>query len=119
MCLHIVFVRSEHSHEKILTAVGTSLNLNNPDGIVDPVFALLGNAAAAAGLGSTTVRPFVWPILPTVSDSLVLYASQDPDCLQQATADQAFTNAKAAGDVDGMVNALIYRALERNSASGT
>ncbi len=42
---------------------------------------------------------------------------QDTDCLQQATADQAFTNAKAAGDVQGMVDALIYRALERNSGS--
>jgi hypothetical protein len=36
--------------------------------------------------------------------------------LQQATADQAFTNAKAEGDVAGMSAALIYRALERNTA---
>jgi hypothetical protein len=42
---------------------------------------------------------------------------QDATCLQQATADQAFTNAKAASDVNGMVNALIYRALERNSGT--
>lgn len=35
--------------------------------------------------------------------------------MQQATADQAFTNAKAAGDVQGMVDALIYRALEKNT----
>lgn len=40
-----------------------------------------------------------------------------PDCLQQATADQAFTNAKEAGDVDGMTFALIFRALERNTGS--
>lgn len=85
----------EHSHEPFLTSVRTSLNLNNPDQIVDPVFALLGNAAASKGLGKIT----------------------DPDCLQQATADQAFTNAKAAGDVQGMVDALIYRALERNSGT--
>jgi hypothetical protein len=39
------------------------------------------------------------------------------DCLQQATADQAFTNAKAAGDANGMTFALIYRALERNTGS--
>ena len=39
------------------------------------------------------------------------------ECLQQATADQAFTNAKAAGDVNGMVAALIYRALERNTGA--
>ncbi|ETW81749.1 hypothetical protein HETIRDRAFT_384154, partial [Heterobasidion irregulare TC 32-1] len=85
----------EHSHESILSAVRTTLNLNNPDGIVDPVFALLGNAAAKQGLGKIT----------------------DPDCLQQAVADQAFTNAKAAGDVNAQVNALIFRALERNSGS--
>lgn len=86
-------VPQEHSHEEFLTSVGTSLNLNNPDGIVDPVFGLLGNAAAAAGLGKIT----------------------DTECLQQATADQAFTNAKAAGDTQSMIDALIYQALERNT----
>ncbi|KAK0187979.1 hypothetical protein F5146DRAFT_1113137 [Armillaria mellea] len=88
-------VPQEHSHEQFLTTVGASLALNNPDNIQDPVFGLLGNAAAIAGAGSIA----------------------DATCLQQATADQAFTNAKAAGDVDGMVAALIYRALERNSGS--
>jgi hypothetical protein len=42
--------------------------------------------------------------------------SQDATCLQQATADQAFSNAKAANDVAGQTSALIFRALERNSA---
>jgi len=88
-------VPQEHSHEQFLTTVGTSLNLNNPDQIQDPVFGLLGNAAASAGQGKIT----------------------DTDCLQTATADQAFTNAKAAGDVDGQVAALIYRALERNTGT--
>ncbi|KAF7301302.1 hypothetical protein MIND_00695200 [Mycena indigotica] len=88
-------VPQEHSHQQILTSVTASLAKNNPNGIVDPVFGLLGNAAAAKGLGKLT----------------------DPDCLQQATADQAFTNAKAAGDVQGQVDALIFRALERNSGS--
>lgn len=88
-------VPQEHSHEPTLTSVRSSLNKNNPLGIVDPVFGLLGNAAAQKGLGKLT----------------------DPDCLQQATADQAFTNAKAAGDVQGMVEALTYRALERNTGS--
>jgi len=88
-------VPQEHSHQAILTAVQASLGTNNPDGIVDAVFGLLGNAAAAGGLGKLT----------------------DANCLQQATADQAFTNAKAAGDVDGQVSALIYRALERNSGT--
>ena len=30
-------------------------------------------------------------------------------------ADQAFTNEKAAGNVNGMVNALMFRAVERNT----
>ena len=44
-------------------------------------------------------------VLQWVFRSYVLFAKraltpqQDLDCLQQATADQAFTNAKAAGDV--------------------
>ncbi|KAJ7254392.1 hypothetical protein B0H12DRAFT_975060, partial [Mycena haematopus] len=88
-------VPQEHSHQAILTAVQANLVKNNPDGILDSVFGLLGNAAAAAGLGKIT----------------------DANCLQQATADQAFTNAKAAGDVQGQVTALIYRALERNSGT--
>ncbi|KDQ25824.1 hypothetical protein PLEOSDRAFT_1066864 [Pleurotus ostreatus PC15] len=88
-------VPQEHSHEPFLVSVRSSLNLNNPDGIVDPVFGLLGNAAAANGAGRIA----------------------DATCLQQATADQAFTNAKAAGDIQGQVDALIFRALERNSGS--
>ncbi|KAI4264823.1 MAG: hypothetical protein L6R35_007280 [Caloplaca aegaea] len=86
-------VPQEHSHESILTSVRESLAIENPDNIQDPVFGLLGNGAAAAGQGSIL----------------------DTDCLHQATADQAFTNAKAAGDVAGMTDALIYAALERNT----
>ncbi|OTA69116.1 hypothetical protein K449DRAFT_321997, partial [Hypoxylon sp. EC38] len=88
-------VPQEHSHNKFLTGVGEALNLNNVDQVQDPVFALLGNAAAAQGAGLV----------------------EDLDCLQQRVADQAFTNAKEAGDVDGMANALIFRALERNTGS--
>lgn len=91
-----VYVREvpqEHSHNVFLDSVRTSLAANNPDNIQDPVFGLLGNAAGAAGQGSIT----------------------DTDCLHQATADQAFTNAKATGDVKGMTDALIYAALERNT----
>ncbi|ERF77145.1 hypothetical protein EPUS_09318 [Endocarpon pusillum Z07020] len=87
-------VPQEHSHEQFITTVRASLNLNNPNGFGDPVFALLGNEAAAEGLGQLA----------------------DVECLQQAIADQAFTNAKAANDVQGMASALIYRALERNTA---
>jgi hypothetical protein len=46
---------TEHSHQAILAAVQTSLVKNNPDGIADSVFGLLGNAAAAGGLGKLTV----------------------------------------------------------------
>lgn len=88
-------VPQEHSHNLFLDLVRTSLLLDNPLEIEDPVFGLLGNAAAAGGAGSVT----------------------DLDCLQQATADQAFTNAKKAGDLAGMAGALVYRALERNTGS--
>ncbi|KAH7411432.1 hypothetical protein BKA64DRAFT_639068 [Cadophora sp. MPI-SDFR-AT-0126] len=88
-------VPQEQSHAKFLTSVRASLNLDNPDEIVDPVFGLLGNAAAAAGAGKIT----------------------NLDCLHQATADRAFTNAKAAGDVQSQVDALIFAALERNTGS--
>ncbi|KAI1381847.1 hypothetical protein F4677DRAFT_5950 [Hypoxylon crocopeplum] len=88
-------VPQEHSHNKFISGVSEALNLNNVDQVQDPVFALLGNAAAAQGAGLV----------------------EDLDCLQQRVADQAFTNAKEAGDVDGMTNALIYRALERNTGS--
>ncbi|RSH95654.1 hypothetical protein EHS25_000746 [Saitozyma podzolica] len=88
-------VPQEHSHQQFLTNVSTFLQMNNPQGIVDSVFGLLGNAAGSAGQGTVT----------------------NTDCLQQATADQAFTNAKTVGSIDGMASALIYRALERNTAS--
>jgi hypothetical protein len=57
------------------------------------VFGLLGNAAAAEGAGAVA----------------------DLDCLKQETADQAFTNAKAAGDLRGMAGALMFQAIERNT----
>ncbi|KAL1891850.1 hypothetical protein Sste5346_007394 [Sporothrix stenoceras] len=88
-------VPQEHSHQNILDVVNPILQQNNPLAIQDAVFGLLGNAAAAKGA-------------PNV---------QDLDCLQQIIADQVFTNAVAAGDVNGQVNAILYRALERNTGS--
>jgi hypothetical protein len=88
-------VPQEHSHDRFLDGVRVNLALNNPANIQDPVFGLLGNAAAAAGAGTIT----------------------NLDCLHQATADQAFTNAKAAGNVTGQADALMYAALERNTGS--
>jgi hypothetical protein len=41
--LHAREVPQEHSHEQFLTTVRTFLNMNNPAGIVDPVFGLLGD----------------------------------------------------------------------------
>ncbi|KAL8408478.1 hypothetical protein RB594_007060 [Gaeumannomyces avenae] len=90
-------VPQEHCHEAVIRAVKIELEKNNPLAIADPVFALLGNAAAAEGA-------------PNV-------AAADLDCLQQITADQAFSNAKAEGSVDGQVTALLYAALERNTLS--
>ncbi|KAJ0166185.1 hypothetical protein CTA2_8338 [Colletotrichum tanaceti] len=88
-------VPQEHSHEKYLRAVNALLKQDNPNNIVDAVFGLLGNAAAADGAGDVT----------------------NLDCLHQATADSAFSTAKAAGDVDGMASALVFRAVERNTGT--
>ncbi|KAM0276082.1 hypothetical protein ACHAQH_007101 [Verticillium albo-atrum] len=88
-------VPQEHSHEIFLTTTREFLNLDNPKGIADPVFGLLGDAAAAKGAGQVT----------------------NLACLKQETADQAFTNAKAAGDIRGMSAALVFQAIERNTGS--
>ncbi|POS77536.1 hypothetical protein DHEL01_v204064 [Diaporthe helianthi] len=83
----------EHSHEAILLATQAMLELDNPLQIENAVFGLLGDGGAQGGAGSVT----------------------NVKCLQQNIADQAFTNAKAANDVEGMANALMFRALERNT----
>lgn len=88
-------VPQEHSHAAILAVTNTNMKLNNVLNITDAVFSLLGNAAAVNGAGKVT----------------------NLDCLQQEVADQAFTNAKAAGDVTGQANAIMFRALERNTAA--
>ncbi|EEH38235.1 hypothetical protein PAAG_01156 [Paracoccidioides lutzii Pb01] len=85
----------ELSHFKFVSSVQELLQLDNPNQIEDAVFGLLDNEGAAAGAGQI----------------------EDLDCLQQAIADQAFTNAKATGNIQGMTDALIYRALERNTGT--
>ncbi|KAM0544389.1 hypothetical protein ACHAPJ_011850 [Fusarium lateritium] len=87
-------VPQEHSHDIVVNITREFLNLNNPKKIQDPVFGLLGDGAAAAGAGSVT----------------------NLACLKQETADQAFTNAKAAGDLRGMAGSLLFQAIERNTA---
>ncbi|CAD6499028.1 BgTH12-04682 [Blumeria graminis f. sp. triticale] len=88
-------VPQEHSHQAVLDQVAVSLKLDNPDKIQDSVFGLLGDTAAAKGAGNI----------------------KNLDCLQRAIADQAFTNEKKAGNVDGMANALIFAALEKNTGA--
>ncbi|KAK3987203.1 hypothetical protein QBC44DRAFT_128204 [Cladorrhinum sp. PSN332] len=90
-------VPQEHSHERTLRAANVALKLDNPLNILDAVFSLLGNAAAANGAGDVP------------ADRL--------DCLQQIIADQALTNAKAAGDLDLAAEAILFRALEKNTLS--
>ncbi|KAK7517774.1 hypothetical protein IWZ03DRAFT_414606 [Phyllosticta citriasiana] len=93
--LHRRQVPDDPSYGQVLSSVNTNLKANNPDGISDAMFGLLVRSQAAVGQGSVT----------------------DTNCLQQAVADRAFTNAKATGNVNGMTNALVYRALERNAGS--
>jgi hypothetical protein len=88
-------VPQEHAHQDIIDIVNTNLKLNNPLDIQDAIFGLLGNKAAAEGA-------------PNVANL---------DCLQQIIADQAFSNALAAGDLIGQANAILFRALERNTGS--
>jgi len=91
--LRVREVPQEQSHNRFLEGVRVALAISNPAGIEDPVFGLLGDAAAAAGAGTIT----------------------NLECLHQATADQAFTNAKSIGNVTGMADALLYAAVERNT----
>ena len=57
------------------------------------------------------------------SSSSPLFLFSPPEAVDQlqqmAIADLAFTNAKKKHDLDGQVAALIYRALERNTAQGS
>jgi len=45
-------VPQEHAHQNVILEVSKSLNLDNPANISDPVFGLLGAAAAKNGAGS-------------------------------------------------------------------
>lgn len=86
-------VPQEHSHESIVRLCDQALKVNNPDNIFDAIFGLLDTDGATIGKGSIA----------------------DPECLQTATADRAFTNAKNLNDVAAMTAALQYRTLERNT----
>ncbi|KAJ2904456.1 hypothetical protein MKZ38_007987 [Zalerion maritima] len=86
-------VPQEHSHRQFIIGVKAALELDNRFDIVDPVFSLLGNAAAEEGAGDV----------------------ENLDCFQQIIADEAFTNALAIDDLEGLTNALIFRTLEKNT----
>lgn len=91
--IHKRQVPQEQSHGIVLSIADEFMKLENTLNIQDAVFGLLGNAAAQEGAGDVT----------------------NFDCLKQATADQAFTNAKAVGDIRGMAGALMFQAIERNT----
>ncbi|KAL2203750.1 hypothetical protein CC79DRAFT_1252276, partial [Sarocladium strictum] len=93
--IHKRQVPQEQSHGFILAIADEFMKLENTLNIQDAVFGLLGNAAAEEGAGDVT----------------------NFDCLKQATADQAFTNAKAISDIRGMAGALMFQAIERNTGS--
>ncbi|KAG8796703.1 hypothetical protein FRC12_005797 [Ceratobasidium sp. 428] len=86
-------VPQEHSHEPIILLCDRALKVNNPEGILDAIFGLLDSDGASIGRGTIT----------------------DSECVQAATADRAFTNAKALNDIPAMTAALQYRTLERNT----
>ena len=73
---------------------------------------MLGNAAAKQGLGQTTDTECLQQV-----SSFWRNISIRKKLIIQAIADQAFTNAKTAGDVQAMSDALVYQALERNTGS--
>ena len=90
-------VPQELCHKFLLTKVQELLQIDNRFQILDPVFGLLGNAAAQAGAGEVV----------------------NLDCLHQITADEAFTNALTIEDDDlrlaGLAHALLFRGIERNT----
>ncbi|KAJ1565525.1 hypothetical protein HK096_002295 [Nowakowskiella sp. JEL0078] len=96
-------VPQEHSHDIIVNQVRKILN-QNANTLPDPIFALLGNAAASNGIAQAGSK------------------LTDPNCLQQNIADQSITNCKA-GKTAGfsaaqcIATAVKFRALERNSGS--
>ncbi|KAJ3111280.1 hypothetical protein HDU96_005815 [Phlyctochytrium bullatum] len=98
-------VPQEHSHDLIVNQVRNVIrkgNNNSPFVDVDPIFALLGNAAASNGIKGAA--------------RLTAAADTDPDCLQQNIADECIANAKRTGNDKADIAVCIqFRALERNS----
>ncbi|KAG0145610.1 hypothetical protein CROQUDRAFT_133619 [Cronartium quercuum f. sp. fusiforme G11] len=79
----------------VLVTTSDWLKKNNPDGIVDAVFALLAD--------------------PLPSDGIGKFDPTKTHCLQKYVADVAFSNAAAAKDREGAEAAIKFAALERNA----
>ncbi|PLW36533.1 hypothetical protein PCASD_06457 [Puccinia coronata f. sp. avenae] len=88
-------VPQEWAHAREVNTVDTMLKLDNPLNITHPIFSLLGNDAAAKGMGKIDQKNI--------------------DCFQKIVADQAFKNAKAAGNKAGQEAAIIFASLEKNT----
>ncbi len=87
-------------------------DLNNTISVADPTFGLLDNSQAIAGMG-TIMDPNCLQVYFMLFSTKVVLTTY-----QLTIADTALTNAKATNHTSGMVAALIYRALERNTAKG-
>lgn len=61
----------------------------------------------------------MWSVFKFMTPFLFSWPEVVDQLQQMAIADLAFTNAKKKHDLDGQVAALIYRALERNTAEGS
>ncbi|KAJ3124636.1 hypothetical protein HK098_000973 [Nowakowskiella sp. JEL0407] len=101
--IHRREVPQEHSHDIIVNQIRPILQVNS-NTLPDPIFALLGNAAASKAIADNKTK------------------QTDPDCLQQNIADQSITNCKSGkitnlSQADCIAVAIKYRALERNSGS--
>ncbi|WAR52672.1 hypothetical protein PtB15_2B96 [Puccinia triticina] len=88
-------VPQEWAHAKEVNIVDKMLKLSNPLDITHPIFSLLGNEAASNGTGKLDKKHL--------------------DCFQKIVADQAFTNAKKAGNKEGQEAAIIFASVEKNT----
>ncbi|MBW0504219.1 hypothetical protein O181_043934 [Austropuccinia psidii MF-1] len=88
-------IPQEWAHAPIIRQVDTLLKKNNPQGIMHPIYSLLGEKGASEGMGMFDKKNF--------------------DCFQKSIADQAFTNAKVNNDLAGQQSAIIFASLEKNT----
>lgn len=75
------------------------------------VFSLLGKTTAATGLSSITVSFLAYGLAYCY---FLMYCA-----LQRASADEVFTSAMAANDLDGMVIGFVFCATERDAGAAS